>query len=49
MELENIRNDHSYGTESNPKIWVMREFVNPAGESSWHAVTEGRALLPAQR
>jgi hypothetical protein len=25
---ENIRNDHSYGTESNPKIWVMREFVN---------------------
>lgn len=25
---DNIRNDHSYGTESNPKIWVMREFVN---------------------
>jgi hypothetical protein len=25
---ENIRNDHSYGAESNPKIWVMREFVN---------------------
>ncbi|HKF06752.1 MAG TPA: hypothetical protein VKB49_30825 [Candidatus Sulfotelmatobacter sp.] len=25
---ENIRNDHSYGTESNPKVWVMREFVN---------------------
>ena len=25
---ENIRNDHTYGTESNPKIWVMREFVN---------------------
>jgi len=25
---ENIRNDHNYGTESNPKIWVMREFVN---------------------
>ncbi len=25
---ENIRNDHSYGTESNPKIWVMREFAN---------------------
>ena len=25
---ENIRNDHSYGTELNPKIWVMREFVN---------------------
>jgi len=28
---ENIRNDHSYGTESNPKIWVMREFVNSQG------------------
>jgi hypothetical protein len=25
---ENIRNDFSYGTESNPKIWVMREFNN---------------------
>jgi hypothetical protein len=25
---DNIRNDHSYGTESNPKIWVMREFRN---------------------
>src|ERR1035437_2594675 len=25
---DNIRNDHYYGTESNPKIWVMREFIN---------------------
>jgi len=25
---ENIRNDNSYGTQSNPKIWVMREFAN---------------------
>ncbi len=25
---DNVRNDHSYGTESNPKIWVMREFRN---------------------
>jgi len=25
---ENFRNDHSYGTESNPKIWIMREFRN---------------------
>ena len=25
---ENYRNDYSYGTESNPKIWVMREFRN---------------------
>src|ERR1039458_8423738 len=27
-DWENFRNDRSYGTESNPKIWVMREFVN---------------------
>ncbi len=25
---ENIRNDQNYGTESNPKVWVMREFMN---------------------
>lgn len=25
---ESIRNDFSYGTESNPKVWVMREFSN---------------------
>jgi len=25
---ENIRDDQSYGTQSNPKVWVMREFVN---------------------
>jgi hypothetical protein len=25
---EQIRNDSSYGTQSNPKVWVMREFVN---------------------
>jgi hypothetical protein len=25
---ENIRNDREYGTQSNPKVWVMREFVN---------------------
>ena len=25
---ENFRNDRNLGTESNPKIWVVREFVN---------------------
>jgi hypothetical protein len=25
---ENIRNDQNYGTESNSKVWVMREFMN---------------------
>ena len=46
---ENIRNDHAYGTESNPKIWVMREFVNSRGEPSRHAAAQGtRAFLPPQ-
>jgi len=26
--MEMIRNNSEYGTESNPKIWVMREFTN---------------------
>jgi hypothetical protein len=26
--MENIRNQESYGTQSNPKVWVMREFKN---------------------
>ena len=26
--MENIRQNQSYGTESNPKVWVMREFQN---------------------
>jgi hypothetical protein len=25
---DNIRNNREYGTQSNPKVWVMREFVN---------------------
>lgn len=25
---ENIRDNREYGTQSNPKVWVMREFVN---------------------
>jgi hypothetical protein len=27
----NIRSQEDYGTESNPKVWVMREFKNSAG------------------
>lgn len=26
--MENIRNDETYGTQSNPKVWVMREIKN---------------------
>ena len=39
---ENIRNDHSYGTESNPKIWVMREFVNSQANHLGMPLPKGR-------
>jgi hypothetical protein len=39
---ENIRNDQSYGTESNPKIWVMREFVNSQANHLGMPLPKGR-------
>jgi len=39
---ENIRNDHSYGTESNPKVWVMREFVNSQANHMGMPLPKGR-------
>jgi hypothetical protein len=39
---ENIRNDHSYGTESNLKIWVMREFVNSQANHLGMPLPKGR-------
>ena len=39
---ENIRNDHSYGTESNPKIWVMREFANSQANHLGMPLPKGR-------
>ena len=39
--LENIRNDSEYGTQSNPKVWVMREFSNAAIQPSGHAAAQG--------
>ena len=39
---ENIRNDHSYGTESNSKIWVMREFVNSDANHLGMPLPKGR-------
>jgi hypothetical protein len=39
---ENIRNDFSYGTESNPKIWVMREFNNSEGNHLGMPLPKGR-------
>ncbi|MFZ0733324.1 MAG: DUF4139 domain-containing protein [Candidatus Sulfotelmatobacter sp.] len=39
---ENIRNDHSYGAESNPKVWVMREFVNSEANHLGMPLPKGR-------
>jgi len=39
---ENIRNDHSYGTEFNSKIWVMREFRNSEANHLGMPLPKGR-------
>ena len=39
---ENFRNDKTYGTESNPKIWVMREFVNSEANHLGMPLPKGR-------
>jgi hypothetical protein len=39
---ENIRNDHNYGTQSNPKIWVMQEFKNTAANHLGMPLPKGR-------
>lgn len=39
---ESIRNDQSYGTESNPKVWVMREFVNSEANHLGMPLPKGR-------
>ena len=39
---ENFRNDRTYGTESNPKIWVMREFVNAQANHLGMPLPKGR-------
>ncbi len=39
---ESIRNDFSYGTESNPKIWVMREFNNSEANHLGMPLPKGR-------
>jgi hypothetical protein len=39
---DSIRNDHSYGTESNPKIWVMREFLNSQANHLGMPLPKGR-------
>jgi hypothetical protein len=40
--LETIRNQQEYGTESNPKIWVMREFANSEANHLGMPLPKGR-------
>jgi len=40
--LENIRNDRDYGTQSNPRVWVMREFKNSEDNGLGQPLPKGR-------
>ncbi|HZR27492.1 MAG TPA: hypothetical protein VFA71_01825 [Terriglobales bacterium] len=40
--LEQIRNDQSYGAESNPDIWVMQEIVNSKSNNLGMPLPKGR-------
>ena len=40
--FENIRNDRDYGTESNPKVWVLREFMNSESNHLGIPLPKGR-------
>ena len=39
---ENIRNQRDYGTQSNPKVWVMREFENSEDNGLGQPLPKGR-------
>ena len=40
--MENARNDQGYGTESNPKVWVMQEFKNSKENGLGVALPKGK-------
>src|SRR2546430_12300484 len=39
---DQIRNDRSYGTESNPSVWVMQEIKNTRANNMGMALPKGR-------
>ncbi len=47
--LEQIRQDQSYGTQSNPKVWVMEEFKNAESQSSWHCAAQRQTAFLSPR
>lgn len=40
--MESLRGDQSYGTQSNPKVWVMREFKNSEANHLGIPLPKGR-------
>ena len=42
---ENIRQQESYGTLSNPKVWVMQEFKNSTANHLGMPLPKGRVLF----
>ncbi len=42
MNTEQIRQDHEYGTQSNPKVWVMQEFKNSEANHLGIPLPKGR-------
>lgn len=45
---ESIRNDRDYGTKSNPKVWVMREFKNTRENGLGIPLPKGRTRFYRQ-
>lgn len=46
--MENIRTQPDYGTQSNPKVWVMREFKNSVDNHLGMPLPEGRVRFYRQ-
>lgn len=46
--METIRNDRDYGTQSNPKVWVMREFKNSEANHLGIPIPRGRVRFYRQ-
>jgi hypothetical protein len=40
--LDSIRQDRDYGTQSNPKVWVMREFTNTTANGLGLPLPQGK-------
>src|SRR5205823_7075462 len=40
--FRSLRNDQNYGTQSNPKVWVMQEFKNSKANNLGMPLPKGR-------